>query len=866
MTLLRNEEQLEVRAGGLAAKGLNAFRLAYVTLDPSAQPAFAWLDVEFWSDVALTPLPPATAFAVLGVARARGGNAAVAIAVTDVLPGSSANTLRLKLAPVGDYSTYVLSTTAANLGAPGNALPLAMDPLLNRLPFKFRPGCFNLNCTPATPQPPPPVEPAIDYLARDYDSFRHVLMTAMARRVPGWAPTSEADLDQVLIDLIAADADEQADYHDRVLAERSITTARKRVSLARHARLMDYHIHQGNQASTWLALALDGSAGPVSVDLPASANDEFGVWTGRDWKADEAVHFAMPRGANAWRRRCHSRLDALQLYTWGQAITALAAGSTEADLTVAGGLSSAAEAVALCQLFLGLDPAQQLPAGSDVVASVDRLLIQEVLNPATGAANGARLSQRQLLRLIPADSTNPPRAEVVADPVSGQWLVRVRWLAEDALRSTFCFICDCSGTVHENVSLFHGNLVPVTQGQPRITTFVAPGQPLPPLDESGFVICDGMRYERVYRQQGPTSPLRGVLCPLPATPLAWQATATGGGAPTRSSAEVTVSGYATPWTEQSDLIESRGSDEHYIVEVDELGGASLRFGDGVNGAALPDGAVVRCRHRIGQGTAGNVGADSLVGYTDVGAGVITRVWNPFDVVDGRDPEPVAEIIRNVPEAYRARQLRAVTLDDYARRAEELPGVSHARAHYAWTGSWRTVRVAIDPAGTTVLSEALRTQVVRTLEAVRLIGEDLEVRPATYVPLDITMTLCAEAAYWPEDLRAVLDEEFSDGWTRDGRRGLFHPDSWTFGQPLYASQLIGRALAVTGVGRVLRLSIRRFHPGSGFGAAVIDIDPAALPERYVDALAVGPFEIVVVANDPDHLETGRIRFQISGGRR
>jgi hypothetical protein len=161
---------------------------------------------------------------------------------------------------------------------------------------------------------------------------------------------------------------------------------------------------------------------------------------------------------------------------------------------------------------------------------------------------------------------------------------------------------------------------------------------------------------------------------------------------------------------------------------------------------------------------------------------------------------------------------------------------------------------------------LRDEITAHLEAVRLIGEDLEVRPASYVPLDIKLTLCAQPAYWIEDLRAELEEAFSDGWTRAGRRGFFHPDAWTFGQPLHASQLIGRALSVTGIGRVLRLSMRRWNPGSGGGLAVIDIDPADLPEPRAEKLEVGSFEIIVVANDPDHLETGRITFEITGGRR
>jgi hypothetical protein len=150
--------------------------------------------------------------------------------------------------------------------------------------------------------------------------------------------------------------------------------------------------------------------------------------------------------------------------------------------------------------------------------------------------------------------------------------------------------------------------------------------------------------------------------------------------------------------------------------------------------------------------------------------------------------------------------------------------------------------------------------------VRLIGEDLEIRQAQYVPLDIELSLCAHPQYWPADLDVVLQQEFSDGYTPDGRPGFFHPDQWTFGQPVYASQLIGRALAVPGVERALSVSIKRFHALSGPSLMTITLDPEDVPLSLVDKLEVDAFEIIQVANDPDHLEKGRIQFDIQGGRR
>ena len=151
----------------------------------------------------------------------------------------------------------------------------------------------------------------------------------------------------------------------------------------------------------------------------------------------------------------------------------------------------------------------------------------------------------------------------------------------------------------------------------------------------------------------------------------------------------------------------------------------------------------------------------------------------------------------------------------------------------------------------MLTPALRQQVADWLEAVRLLGEDLEIRPPDFVPVVIHVSLCAALDTWPEDLHFVLAQEFSTGWTPDGRMAFFHPDAWTFGQALRASQIEGRLQQIPGVEHVIDVTMRRFD--------------APTPGTTRD-LEVGPSEIIQVHNDPDHMELGSIDFDIRGGRR
>jgi len=855
-----------------AANTANGMKMVRVSVDNAKNEAR--LEVHFFNLNYLAAIVAAysgnntqakSLFPVSGGARLRAGSAlgqvqvdsSTAPAVPAIsMPDAAKPVLILIVKPIGDYSTYMLEIRASSIAG------TRVDPLFAEISFKFRPGCFNTNCAPeweSTLSPLP--EPTIDYLAKDYGSFRNTMIAAMMERVPEWEPTSEADLDMVLAELFSVAADELSDYQDRVMNEAYLASVRKRVSLARHSRLMDYHIHQGSQASTWLALEIDHVAGQKSFQL----QEGLKVWAGESTavapkkETDASVVF---RSRHAQPQTVHQYLNNIGLYTWSDTITTLKAGSTRADLKLYG------------RLYLDDTAApveEKAQAAAEEIRDLIRngkitcLLIEEHLNPETGLRAGRVPTKRQLLHLRSGNDG----AEAKFDPITNEWFVRVRWEKKDALHFDYCFTVDCPvdnpgtaiGAVN-NVSLFHGNLVEVFYGREDTTIFKDAGQLLDFTDPSKPL---EFHYERTRW---------GAICRLPEVALAYKQTTAGGDIAPVSTLEVIVGNSTDLWDEVPSLIHSDDSAEngdHFVVETDENRRSLIRFGNGTNGMELPDGAKVTCTYQYGLPLEGNIGRDMLINFdaatvaVDPAAPALTlrACWNPFDVTNGRDREPTTEIIRRVPEAYRQRQLRAVTLDDYVARAEHIEGVSRAAAKYAWTGSWRTVRVTIDPVGTTEISYRLLKEVESHLNAVRLIGEDLEIRPPVFVPLEIQVKLCATPDVWPEDIQFVLEQEFSDGWTPDGRMGFFHPDLWTFSQPLYASQIIGRAMQVKGVEHVVaqKKNVMSTEPPIS-----VSIKRWNTPCAPVESLTlVNDNEIILVQNDPDHMEKGVITFEVKGGR-
>jgi hypothetical protein len=103
----------------------------------------------------------------------------------------------------------------------------------------------------------------------------------------------------------------------------------------------------------------------------------------------------------------------------------------------------------------------------------------------------------------------------------------------------------------------------------------------------------------------------------------------------------------------------------------------------------------------------------------------------------------------------------------------------------------------------------------------------------------------------------------NGLSADGRKGFFHPDLWTFGQPLHASQIIGRAMQVRGVEHAVGQRVGVGASQKTISVSIKRRNSTVLPSDSLTQLNYN--EIIQVMNDPDHLEQGTIEFDVKGGR-
>jgi hypothetical protein len=801
--------------------------------------------------------------------------------------------LVVRTAVRGDFSWYSFRLSA---GPGSSSAPADFDPLLNGVRFSFKiecPGGFD--CSPGCGcLPEPHTAPEIDYLAKDYLGFRRIMLDRMALLSPQWTGRNPADVGIALVELLAYAADELSYRQDAVTTEAYLDTARSRISLRRHARLVDYRVHEGCNARAWVQIRVDAP----KVILPAGTTLLSEV-PGLNplIKPNSPQHAdALAAGPVVFEtvdaEVLHEDLNELRFYTWGEQGCCLPRGADAATLR-------------------GRHP--ELRAG-------DVLVLTETLSPTTGEPDDADPSRRWPVRLVDVRTAIDPSGKLFPDGTTD--VTEIRWRTEDRLPFPLC-LSVADGDLETALAL--GNVVLADHGQTLAPDEDLGTVPRPRLARVQATGCDDdtagplevpVRFRPSLRRRPltrtvahPPTPLftlaagPALLAELTALtfgpgleavfsghglPLAG-ATVRGAaprwsvsdgaaqfqlrhdaalllvyGAPPPAAESTGVmpraalpalsltsrfNGAVETWTPLFDLLGSRRSAPEFAVETEHDGTVRLRFGDGEHGLRPVTGTGFLARYRIGNGTAGNVGRGAITHAVTAVTG-ITGVDNPLPAAGGADPESADEIRRDAPHAF-AVQERAVTEADYTEIAQRSGTVQRAAASFRWTGSWRTVFLTADRFGGSPVDEGFEKELRRWLEKYRMAGYDLEVDAPQFIPLEIGLHVCVSPGHFRSDVAAAVRAVLSDGTLPDGRRGLFHSDNLTFGQPVFLSGTLAAVHSVPGVQSVdVRTFERQRQPGSsGVESGV---------------LRMGRLEIARLDNDPNFPEHGVLNLTFGGG--
>jgi hypothetical protein len=755
------------------------------------------------------------------------------------------STLVVRTRGSGDFSRYTLRLVAS---LTDDSAPDNFDRLLSSIEFSFKVECpADFDCAaPVACEPAATAAPRIDYLAKDYAGFRRLMMDRLSLLTPGWTERTAADLGVTLVELLAFAADNLSYRQDVVANEAYLNTARQRVSVRRHARLVDYRLHEGCNARAFVHFRVTDNAGeqilPVrsrllTRALPDVAIIRPGTREEKEAFAADVLVFETVRAATL-----HDDLNELTFHTWGDVGCCLPKGATRATLLT------------------------HVP----LLARGDFLLLEEARSPTAHNTEDADRMHRHVVRLTRVEHDVDPSGGLFRDEPEDvpEPITRIEWDTSDALPFPLCI--SVLSRPGEKIGVARGNLVLADHGETRRPESL----PLVPTVPDAYSTvaravgdcCDAPPARRPPLRYRPM---------LAATPLAHgfdlPAILDAGDAVEEESERFSAAALrslearaALPllrlredpdndgdeWFVQHDLLASGAGAKDFTVEVHDDGRARLRFGDDARGRRPDEDTEFAATYRIGNGAIGNVGADAIAHLVTAEPLAIAAIGNPIAAFGGVDSEDIEVARRDAPQAFRTQE-RAVTAADYARVSERRRDVQRAEASFRWTGSWHTVFVTADRVGGADVDATFETGLRRHLEPFRMAGYDLEVDAPRFVPLDLSLHVCVKPDYFRAQVLRAVRTALSGVRLPDGSLGAFHPDNFSFGQPVYASRIIAAAQSIAGVESV---RLDRFQ-------RLVDPGPSTLENGVIP---IGRLEIARLDNDPNHRERGRLTLSAGGG--
>ena len=775
--------------------------------------------------------------------------------------------LNLTVAAPGDFSHYALVISSPNL-----------DSFFASTTFSFKDRCpTTLDCQPAEPPCPMPDAdtPPIDYLAKDFLSFRQALLDFSALLYPEWQERSEADFGVMFAEALSGMADDLSYMQDRVASEAALETVTQRRSLVRLARMVDYEPARATGATVMLQFDVAQGVSVIAHGLKVSAPGPDGspivFETGNgllDVLIDPSTGERRPAPPTSIANPLWNS-GAIQTYWLDDSQRCLPAGATSMNVLGHG---------------YEFQSGQYLLITTQGATSADPPICQIVQLIAASGANLPAVELCDPLFLSPVVSSGPPFLTCVISPpaaLASTAYTTVFW------RSGLQSGCDLT------VTTVCGNLVPATQGQTVAAESFAIGTPPPGAQISIAIVRTGPRpLPSSANCDAPAATPQYLYCLRNAARLTWITPDTvspdANPVPTDPSSSPLklpttkpyplpeilleqISGNSPPlWSFDRLLLDAAMFDGAFALDearyqpilVNSNGttqyeyagdsGDTIRFGDGTFGMIPLDGTLFRVTYRVGGGANGNVAAAAINQIDPAATGGLVSVTNPLAANGGTDEETTESVRRFAPQKFRQVQYRAVIPRDYQNAAETLPWVTRAGTVSRWTGSWLTMFTTPDPIDSEFLEISQQTQLIDLLNRYRMAGYESYVPTPQYISLDIEVQVCAQPNAFRGDVESAVLAQLSPSSVVNGQPGFFDPNNFTFGDPLERSRLESAVQNAAGVSGVLCIHYRNRSRSQVF---------VEMP----DEVTVGSNQIIRCDNDPSVPEHGSIQITVTGGK-
>lgn len=86
------------------------------------------------------------------------------------------------------------------------------------------------------------INSTIDYITKDYEGFRDMMIQSIPKYAPEWTDTSQSDMGIVLIELLAQGLDILSYYQDKAFQENFLATAKTRRAVLNLSKLLGYEL------------------------------------------------------------------------------------------------------------------------------------------------------------------------------------------------------------------------------------------------------------------------------------------------------------------------------------------------------------------------------------------------------------------------------------------------------------------------------------------------------------------------------------------------------------------------------------------------------------------------------------------------